>query len=244
LDNKECIVDGQPQHFELLYYNPEIQTVYSVSYKDTLFSAKIIDNKIASYDAKVVEPGLRFHGVARSTDSTLYVTNMVQNTILEYNPSTGENRGFVCEGGVRMKDAAIINDDVMLAISSDNGPAVGREYPNVKLLGFYPPYDSHVFVYRRDTGKLVSKHIFPKTQIDAVVYYAPFCFVTCTDGFNGKGYLMRFTLDDTYKFTNPTKLPCAGFPHGIAIRNNILAYTSYTDSALYVHRLTEDGAIV
>lgn len=238
-ESKEIVVNGQPQHFELLYFDPVLQTLYSVSYRNSLFSARIHENRVVSYDTAVVTKNEAYHGVARSTVSTLYVTNMLNNTITEYNPKTYEKRSITCEGGVRMKDVAVMNDDVLLAISSDDGPAIGIKYPGVTLRSFHPPYDSHAFVYKRDNGELVSRYVFPKTQIDAVVYHEPFCFVTCADGVTGQGYLMRFTMDESYNFTNPTKIPCAGFPHGIAVRNDVLAYTSYTDSALYVHRLTD-----
>ena len=47
------------------------------------------------------------------------------------------------------------------------------------------------------------------------------------------------TDDETKQIIEIIHMPCKGFPHGIDIAHGCIAYTSYTESALYICRLPE-----
>jgi hypothetical protein len=235
LDTTTVVCDGVPQHFELisLCHTPTAIIIYSISYKNTLFSCTLINNKFGNFHTTVVNIDDAYHGVHAFGGDSVYVTNMVRPTITEYNIKTKSRKSIVCSEGVRMKDVFPIDEHHLLALSSDRGPIVNVTY-NV-------PYDSHVFIYNRHTGAVTAKHTLKNTQIDSCVYNAPYCYVTCTNS-DGSGYLFRSKIDG-YTFSEPTSISCAGFPHGIAIYKNLIAYTSYTDSALYIHTLDKNGDI-
>lgn len=245
LDSQTVICDGQPQHFELVSLrkdpaNPDKYTLYSISYKNTLFSCDISGSKFANFRTTVVDPSEKYHGVFAFGDDKVYVTNMIRPSITEYNVKSGAKKSIVCSGGTRMKDVAILDDDHIIAISSDGGPINGHRKPDGSVEPVNVPYNSDVLIYNRHTAKLVARHTMPKTQIDGCIYVAPHCFVTCAD-IDGTGYIWRSKIDAVHQFTEVKKIPCAGFPHGLALRGRIFAYTSYSDSALYIEDVGSFG---
>ncbi len=229
LDTAIVACNGIPQHFELisLRHTPYAILVYSVSYSNTLFSCTIINNKFGNFKTTTINRDEMYHGVQTFGIDSVYVTNMAHPTITEYNIKTQARKSIVCSEGVRMKDVTIIDETHILALSSDRGPVHNVEYN--------PPYDSHVFIYNRSTGAVVAKHTLKNTQIDGCVYNTPYCYVTCTNS-DGSGYIFRAKIESC-TFSEEVSMPCAGFPHGIAIYENLFAYTSYSDSALYIHTL-------
>ncbi len=244
LDSITCISNGKPVHFELIsiYKNPitsEIR-IYGVSYDNRLFICDLIRDKFSNYITKVVNECDNYHGICILDDEeSVYVTNTQKPTITKFNACTGTKQTIVCNGGVRMKDVAIINAEYMIALSSDRGPTEGIQKSDGTINSVCKPYDSHVFIYNRNTSAQMYVHTLKDTHIDSCVYSAPFCFVTCTSA-SGEGYILRLRVDmETKTLVDPVQFPCAGFPHGISIYNNKLAYTSYATSSLYIHDLAE-----
>lgn len=235
LDSKECVVDTVPQHFELLHIKGN--KVYSVSYSNTLFSCEIKDNKFCNFKTTKINEGEAYHGVCDGgTADSVFLTNMKKNNLTHYDTKSRVKTPFPCAGAIRMKDAAIIDDKHILAISSDKGPINGTLLKDGKVNPRNPPYDSHVHIFNRADHRLVRQHTFKDTQIDGCVVHDGYCYVTCARC-DGTGYIWRAKLDADYNFTDVKELPAAGFPHGIAVRNKMLAYTSYTESALYIQPL-------
>jgi hypothetical protein len=235
-DSAECIISGAPQHFELIYVASA--KVYAVSYANTLFSCDIISDKFCNMTTTVINRGDAYHGVIRLSETSVYVSNMLNPTITEYNPTTGTNRTMQCVGGTRLKDIALIDADHILIISSERGPIVGRQLPNGSVDPYNKPYTSHALTYNRHTGALIDKYVLPATQVDACIVDADYCYITCTNA-SGGGFILRCTISDKYKLVNPSYTHTAGFPHGICIRNGLLAYTSYADSSLMISRLSD-----
>lgn len=243
IDTATCICNNKPFHFELIsiksanMQNPYI-TIYAVSYTNELFSCNIVYNKFTKFTTMVVNPADNYHGVLALEDGSVYVTNMKQPTITQFNPKNGYKHTIKCSRGVRMKDVIVIDDPYIVALSSDRGPINGSKTADGTVQPINKPYDSHVILYNRYTGQHVCVHTLEKTQIDGCVYKAPFCYVTCTD-VSGVGYILRLSIDLVARtFTDPVYIPCAGFPHGISIYNNMLAFTSYATSSLYIHNLS------
>jgi hypothetical protein len=232
LDTAECIVAGNPFHFELLHVNGA--KVYAVSYRATLFSCEIIDNRFSNMREITIRPGDAYHGICGCDADSVYLTNMLANTMTKYNIRTGSKEHCICDSGVRMKDVAVIDDRCLLALSSDRGPISGIMGADGTVSPYNTPYDSHLLMYERGgRGRLLRRLVLEKTQIDACVVVDRSCFVTCTDMY-GVGFILHCIIDSDYTFTEIRKIPCAGFPHGISIRNGLLAYTSYSESALYI----------
>jgi hypothetical protein len=241
LDSQTAVCRGEPQHLEIISIRrPETAgaaaTLYSISYTNTLFSCQIKNNKFCNFQTQIINGDDAYHGV-QVVGPNVYVTNMMRPTITEVNTKTGAKRTINCGGGTRMKDVAILDDDHLIAISSDRGPVSGKQNADGSVTPRNPPYDGHVLIYNRHRGGMpLAKHVFPATQIDGCIYHAPYCYVSCTD-VGGTGYIFRSKIDG-YNFTEITHIPCAGFPHGLAIYGDKLAYTSYTESALFIEPLT------
>ena len=213
--------------------------MYSISYKNTLFSCSIIDNKFCDFQTVVVRPDEKYHGVLAFGNDSVYVTNMLRPNITEYNVNTKSTHTIVCSGGTRMKDVAILDSNHILAISSDNGPVNGIMNPDGSVFPKSAPYNSHALIYNKHTGERKAIYTFEKTQIDSCLYRSPYCYITCADC-DGQGYIWKCRLDADFKFGESIKISCAGFPHGMDIYGDMFAYTSYTESALYIMRKIED----
>jgi hypothetical protein len=237
LDSAEWIVDGVPVHTELLYLRGG--TVYSISYTDKLFACDIVDNKFVNMRSWTVTPGEAYHGICDGgAPDCVYVTNMRANTITQFNVRTGKKKVMTCGGGVRMKDVALIGDDLVAVLSSDRGPINTARNPDGSIHPINSPYDGHVLLYNRHTGQRKDVHRLKDTQIDGCTYANNKVWVTCTDT-EGHGFLWSATVadDDAARFTEKQQIPCASFPHGIAIHGDMLAYTSYGDSSLIITRI-------
>lgn len=241
LDSQNVVCNGEPQHFEIVSIHPGVgttpPTLYAVSYRNTLLSCQVINNKFCNFQTHVVNNGEAYHGVIAVKPNLVYVTNMIHPTITEFNTKSDTKRSIVCGGGIRMKDVAILDANHIIAISSDRGPISGKQKADGTVTPCNPPYNSHVLIYNNHTGgKPLAKHVFPATQVDGCIYQAPYCYVTCTD-VGGKGYIFRSKIDSGYHFTEITYIPCAGFPHGLSIHGDKFAYTSYSESVLYIDYL-------
>jgi hypothetical protein len=242
-DSVECVIDNKSFHFELMTIRGN--TIYSVSYTSSLFSCEVVDGKFQNMRVDTVCRGEAYHGICNAGDDSVYVTNMIHASITEYNTVTKKSCLFPCTGGVRMKDVAVIDDTCLLVLSSDSGPIKGELLLDGTVSPYNKPYDSHLLLYARrgsECGKLLGQLVLEQTQIDACIYTGEYCFVTFTDA-RGSGYLLRCCIDTNYNFTDVTKIPCAGFPHGVAVRGELFAYTSYTESALYIGRINSGGGL-
>jgi hypothetical protein len=244
LDSTTAICKGIPQNFELLSVTkaPTHHTVYSISYSNTLFSCKIVNNKFIDLQTTVVNPADAYHGVLSLTDKEVLVTNMRRPTITHINLVTHKKTDLPCAGGCRLKDVAALGPSHLLVVSSENGPITGTSTASGGVSPIAAPYDSHILIYERGTNRLVLRHTLPRSQVDCCIYRAPFCFVSHTD-MHGKGSILRGRVTADFKITDITLIPCAGFPHGLAIHGELFAYTSYGESALYIQKITEDGEI-
>jgi hypothetical protein len=244
LDSQTVICNRVPQHFELISIRTDhvtgTITLYSISYRNTLFSCNIVNNKFCNFQTTIIRPDEKYHGVLAFGADNVYLTNMTHPSITIYNVKSGITRTIVCSGGTRMKDVAILDADHMVAISSDSGPTNGTLNPDGTVSPYCTPYDSHALIYNRHTAQLMARYTFPNTQIDGCIYVAPFCFVTCNDA-DGNGYIWRSTIDSSYQFTEVKTFPCAGFPHGLALRGDRFAYTSYSESALIIEDVGDFG---
>jgi hypothetical protein len=241
LDTAEGIVGSRHVNFELFCI--QSNNIYAVSYTSELFSCEISGNKFHSMKLTPINSTDAYHGVTIAGTDSLYLTNMFKNTIVNYNIKTGFKRTIPCINGVRMKDVAIIDTTYFLALSSDKGPITGVFDTTGKLIMRGNYYDSHALIVNRTTGNCLRFHTFNKQQIDGCSIYKNYAFITCTRS-DGTGYLWRAKITNDYNFIEICEIPCAGFPHGISIRNDILAYTSYTDSALYIHKLDSDCNLI
>lgn len=247
LDSVTCVHKGNPVHFEILTTRRflDCTMIYAVSYTNSLFSCMIKDNKFTDFDSVVINPMDNYHGVTVLEDEeSVYVTNMKTATITEFNTRTGSKRIMECAGGIRMKDVAILDSDHILALSSDRGPINGTQNTDGTVSPTNSPYNSHILVYNRRTSKRICSHTLENTQVDGCIFKSPHCYVTCTDS-SGNGYILQASIDIANQtISNMVHMPCAGFPHGLDIHGDLFAYTSYSESALYICGLKNGSQIL
>jgi hypothetical protein len=240
LESVSCVCDGAPQNPDVISISKTggNHTVYAVSYSNTLFSCEIRGNKFQNLRTRVINPPDAYHGVLSLTPQDVLVTNMRRPTITYINLLTNQKTDIPCAGGCRLKDVAALGDTHLLIVSSEDGPVT-----RTRTTSCGPLYDSHLLIYERGTNHLVQRHTLPRAQVDCCIYCEPFCFVSYTS-MQGEGFILRSRITPEYQFSEVTMIPCAGFPHGLSIHGGLFAYTSYADSALYIHTITEEGEII
>jgi hypothetical protein len=233
LNEKEVLLNGTPHHFELIYINNN--TVYSVDYTNRVAIVDISNMKFDKVRWIELQEREAYHGITGITSNTLYVTNMMSNIIREYDLETTKSKAIICQGGVRMKAISFIDEDTVLVLSSDSGPKNGIYGMKNQ---YNTPYNSHILVYNRHSGKLYDTYVLEKTQIDACVVQNEYCYVTCTDAC-GNGYILRCKITPEYRLTEPMRYDTDGFPHGIDIHNGLFSYTSYSESSVHIKKLSD-----
>jgi hypothetical protein len=236
LDTKLCISSsGRPQHFDLIDIHKNI--IYGVTFDDTLFVCKINLNKFSDIKIYTIHPSHTYHGLCMhySNKNIVYTTNTTTPTIIEYNTEINSKTTHTIPQAKRIKDVAIIDSTYLLVLSTEGGPRNTTESQSKQIS---KPYNSHVLVYDQTTSKTIKVHTLIDTHIDSCVYIYPYCYVTCTTQ-TGEGYILKSKLDGQYNFTDITEIPCAKFPHGITYYKNLLAYTSYGESSVYIYTLEE-----
>jgi hypothetical protein len=236
LDTKLCISpSGRPQHFELIDIHKN--TVYGVTFDDTLFVCKIDSNKFQDITAYTINPSHTYHGLCMhdTNKNTVYISNTTTPTIIEYNTERNSKTIYTIPQAKRIKDVSIIDPTHLLILSSEGAPRNSTESSN-QVSKPAKSYNSHVLIYNRTTSNTLTVHTLKDTHIDSCIYNYPYCYVTYTKK-TGEGYILKSKLDAYYNLTDITEIPCANFPHGIALYKNLLAYTSYGESAIYIESL-------
>lgn len=246
LDSKTCITNGKPQHFDLITVKD--YNLYATILDSTVLTCKITDLKFGDIKSHIVDLSHNYHGLCYSDKDTIYLTNLLGPILAEFNLETCEKKLFYCANGQRMKDVTLIDSNYLIAISCEGGPVFQTYYSarpsNLKQpQRVARPYNSRALIYNRHSGELVGEHILINTHVDSCIYSAPFCYITCTRQ-DGSGFLLRCKVDASYNFIEMTELACAKFPHGISVHGGLLAYSSYADSAVYIHKLSEDGNLL
>jgi hypothetical protein len=217
----DMLVTNPIQHFDLLIVCDD--TVYAVCYTYILFSCKIKNMKFTQPDLTKMNRKEAYHGLCRSPIGNLVLTNMRDNTIADYSLQTKKTHNFRCREGVHIKDATFVDMSTLLVISTDGGPAATI----TKL------YNSHILLYNYKSGALLHKYTLVDTHVDSCIYDAPYCYVTCTSP-TGGGYILKCFISDKYTITETRQIPTERFPHGITIRGDLIAYTSYEESSLVI----------
>lgn len=241
LNTKECIIDGKPKHFELMCIHGE-NKIRAVSLDNTILTFEIVDNNFINFKLIPVNKYDAYHGICPADNDSVFVTNVVESTITNYNLNTLSKNTMYCKTANKIKDGVMIDDDHILLLSSNGSPvSVGKEKEDEKIK-MPIIFNSYLGVFNIKREILVSNHLLSNSQVDSCIYVSPYCYITHT-GTHGEGSILRYKIDKTYKFSEEKKFPCGKFPHGIAHYRNMIAYTSYKESALYIKRLKENGDI-
>jgi len=97
LDSIECICNNKQQNIELIYIHNK-NTIYAVSYTSYLFSCEIVNNKFCNLKTILINVKEAYHGLCRSENDSLYLTNTLKSNLTEFNLITGLKKNlFVTE---------------------------------------------------------------------------------------------------------------------------------------------------
>lgn len=152
-----------------------------------------------------------------------------------------------CDGWYT-KDVHFLNDHSMVALFCNGRPQLS---PNAATI-----YDSRIvflelkkfpIIAQEERAspflRVVDSFELPKSQVDSCVVLEDFSILVtqndCADG----GQILKFDLNrEQNRLELVHTFRTDGFPHGIAYKDGLVAYTTYSTSKVYIHRAEDFGA--
>jgi hypothetical protein len=147
-------------------------------------------------------------------------------------------------GRYRIKDIAFVNDNkILLIIMINNGKTLMTQCGHCDngFIGLYN-YNINQDDQSKSHSELLAKYDFDEAHLDSLIIdkLTNIFYITVHEnegGFIYKGFI-NLNLN---KIENITKIKCDNFPHGIDINNdyNLISFTSYSTSSIYISKLNE-----
>ena len=212
----------------IVYYNDKL---WMNTYTDTLYVLEIKNNKLTIVKTIKFVDNIRYHGLECRGDY-LYVTPSTNNAhthekLVKYDLKNDsytliDSPDF--KQNYRYKDITFLRDD-LIVILINYKTVTQMQNKNNSFDGMIGLFDSDF--------KLLDSIEFPKAQLDCAISYNENTFYATIVNDKG-GFLVKGCVENN-KFVQPVEYIKTGdFPHGIDIRGNKLAYTSYSDSTVCI----------
>lgn len=187
--------------------------------QDALFCVKLINlHKYVEYHGCFCNKEIVFFGGVMNKD---------KNTILTmYNSSTEEIKHIKTNLNRRIKAISFCNDNKLILCMDFQ--------TDIKT-------DSWIMLYSLENDKLTlldDSLYFKNCQVDDIAIHNNHFFVTAHSIDDECGYILVGNIEKT-SLNFLKKVRCHDFPHGIDIRNNLLAYTSYAKSTVTIQLLSD-----
>ena len=168
------------------------------------------------------------HGIKFYDENIICFTTVTINYICFYDISENkELYKFDLEAG-RPKDVCFISKNKMIVLYTINNPNKDN----------YNLTNSVVYLINFDLNKqehvILSEFIVPNSQLDSCVCNNSLVFVTVV-GESEDSVLILSSDNNTLSIQD--KLTGFNFPHGVALRNNLLAVTNYGDNTVKIINL-------
>jgi len=230
-DSTYTILDTLLLKINDTYYHPDSicvhkNRIYMTAYTNTSCIVDIIDTRLQLVTVIQIHTYIQYHGCC-ATDNVIYyggVKDKDNNTpYTVYNTNTKTFTHMKMNYNRRIKSISVWNDNILLGLDDLHTKKV---------------YDSYIMYYTLDTNILLDSIHIKNSQIDGSVIYKNYFFITLHSGIDKCGYIYIGTIHHT-NITFVKKVRCNDFPHGIDVYNNTLAYTSYANSSITVHSLSD-----
>jgi hypothetical protein len=204
-------------------------TVYYVSLQKTIGQVDIINKKLIKRDLVVI-PGqnafhsITFHPVKKHMIYLSSAMFLPTRKLVVYDSLTSEKTDIILPGlqGCLIKDTKFLEDG-RLIISGSNGMISTKDDKKV--------YDGFIGLYTPDF-ECIDLVKIPDIQNDGVSVSNDIIYLT-TQGPSGGGKVMKYKVVDN-KLEFDGEIEIGGFPHGIDVRNNLLAVTAMTQSSIHL----------
>ncbi len=253
--NKYYLLDSLKIKYGGSQYQTEMLTrkdnrLYILTYTSYLVIVDIIDNKNLKFIKELkFSHGSNYHGLEINNNNLYIVPAIVEGPMhiikMSLNP---ENINYRFEkiitpefkintGKYRIKDITFLsNDNIILSIMTNNGKTGMLDY-NHSDDGFIGLYDMNF--------KLLDKLPLKEIHMDSIIADKKNNFYLTIHEKEGS-FIYKGTINNNInKIENIKKIKVAAFPHGIDINEeyNMLGYTSYATSSVYLIPLNEFDSI-
>jgi hypothetical protein len=227
LDTLIITLNGKPHQTEALQVLKN--KIYLICYSEYLFIIDICEKLKITDIIKVNNNKTPYHGIKKMNEF-IYLTpsrkSEVCEPIIQFN--TINKTYFSLPIGdikkkYRIKDILFINEKlVVLPIIYKTKTFISdSQHKSNGMIGLFSFPDFKLL----DTKEFQNIHFDLGTNFNNK-------FIICTQDQDG-GFLYTGEVNNN-KIGGIKKISVAGFPHGVAIHNNLLAYTSYETSSVYI----------
>lgn len=212
-------IDSSPHFTEIIKKKGD--TFYVTSYSGGYLTFKVIANKLRNLSFHRVNSLCNFHGVyPRQHDVFLADSRHKDPPGIVTVHSEARTRAYLLPGleKKRIKDLCQAANGLWIVLASDSGPALLPE-----------KYDSHIALYSFSLPKgfkLKDMISLSDTHLDSVVEQGNMCFVTT------QSHILKVRV--TNRLCLAERINAKLFPHGVAVKDQFLAYTSYKESSLII----------
>lgn len=201
--------------------------IYMISFTNVMTIIDIMPNYSLKQNASIElhNNDVTCHGIAYR-DNCVYITPSKKNIgteyIVSYNTLNGEIKQVTSLGDdIRVKNLAFLPNDLVVVIVNYKTKTAMIEKGH--------KFNGSIRLYTLDFKQLDSIEV-PLTHFDGITSKKNIFYVTGAD-LDG-GYIYKGIVEDN-KLSSIHKYQTQDFPHGIDIRENIIAYTSYTTSGIH-----------
>jgi hypothetical protein len=216
-------------------------TIYSVNFTNILTKITLEGNRFGAVEYIPIHESNIYHGIT-AYNKKLYCTQTKEqyvNTFQRYGitiidtESMNVSHRFPEHSRDRIKQVAFMEDTYILMLISKNY----WKYANSTMEHPILLTNSALLLLDIETWNTLDSVPIPYSHSDSIVSQNNEFFLTYHSGFEG-GHILRGKVENG-KFCSIQNTKTKDFPHGISIRNDLLLYTSYDTSSLYIHTINE-----
>jgi len=201
--------------------------VYYGSLQNTIGQVDIVNKKLIKRDLVVIPGENAFHSITFHPfkKHMIYLSSAMfapTRKLVVYNSLTTEKKDIILPGleGCLIKDTKFLEDG-RIVISGSNGMIAVQDNKKV--------YDGFIGLYTPNF-ECIDLVKIPDIQNDGVSVSNEIIYLT-TQGPSGGGKVMKYKVEEN-KLKFDGEIQIGGFPHGIDVRNNLLAVTVMSRSSV------------
>lgn len=202
--------------------------IYMISFSNVMTIIDILPDYTLQQKQSVIldNSNIPFHGIAL-LNQNIYITpsrkTIGTEYILSYNIWNGEIKNIATLGdNIRVKHLTFFDNELIVVVmnyKTDTSMAQQGHTFNGSIRLYTIGYE------------LLDNAEIPLTHFDCVVCKGNVFYATGADLIGG--YIYKGVVNDR-KIKSIIKYQVNDFPHGIDIRNNVIAYTSYSTSGIHI----------
>lgn len=203
--------------------------IYMISFSNVMTVIEILPNYTLQQKRSVIldKSSVPFHGISRRGNA-LYITpsrkTIGTEYILSYNISNGEIRKTTTLGDdIRVKHLTFLDNDLIVVVANYKTDTCMAEQGHT--------FNGSIRLYTLEYELLDNIEI-PFTHFDGVACSGGNVFYATGADLIG-GYIYKGVVEGR-AIKSICKYQVHDFPHGIDIRNNLIAYTSYSTSGIHI----------